>query len=349
MNSKRLINLSVVGLALLLAGCGSQSASKQSSSASSATTSSKSNVKVSADNLSPEQAVSLVTAYSSNRFGGEWSKVAQNAKQDGLRANLYTSDKYKLSNNGQGVVYNVATGKNAADLAYTLNTDGSVNIYKNARQGHAGTKLATVSQSQMAKYLNNHGQGQQMNDLSTNAKVVDKRNGDTSDNGGTAKTGQYGNQGEFTVPSNLRGTWYSNDYDSSATITITAHTITTTEDGDTTTIHLYKQDGDFLSGSQSEDQSIQDATKNWGSAQIMKAHGLTYVNVRGWCQTAGDGESYAFHTEEIDGQSTPILVSASGAGFWTDGVWYQSKAQAQQHADHHFDDLFYQDDEDDDD
>ena len=65
-----------------------------------------------------------------------------------------------------------------------------------------------------------------------------------------------------------------------------------------------------------------------------------------WCQGAGDGSYYAVHTETIDDQQVKVLVSASGAGPWSDAVYYQTPSQAHQNKNAKFDDLHYRDDDD---
>ena len=157
-------------------------------------------------------------------------------------------------------------------------------------------------------------------------------------------TGKYGDEGPFDVPSEMQGTWYSADYNSDSTVTFKAHTMTSSADGETSTLKLYKQGNQFLAGDDVNNKTIIDATKDWGSAKMMHANDLDFLNIRGWCQSAGDGDSYAIHTETINGKPVKVLVLAGGAGFWTSAVYYQSQDLAKQQTDAHYDDLIYQDD-----
>lgn len=349
---KRLLTMTVCGLALLtLAGCGQQGSKlgASSSSSSSSLLVKKTSTKIN-PSTSPQQSVALITAYAGNKYGNGWATTAKKAQSAGLQVNLYQSNKYKLADGGQGVAYSVTAGGKDTGLLYTMKGNDVI-LYSN----NGSQKLGTVSRQQMANYINQNGQGSLVKQLAGQAKVVDKTNGQLSggsSNGGSSsssETGKYGNQGPFTVPAEMRGTWYTSSDDDDGTVTLSSHSITTQESGDddddNTTLQLFKQDPKFLDSDQTEDTSVADATKNWGRAQMNNVHGMNFMTVQGWCQTAGDGESYAVHTETVDGQQVKVLVVAGGAGFWTDAVYYQSKSMAQHQGDHHFSDLTYRDDE----
>lgn len=348
MNSKKISITLVAGAALLLAGCGSQFANRQASSSSSLIAA-KTNDKVSQDNLTPQQTVALITAYAGNKFGGNWATTAKAGQQNGITVNLFRTSKYQLSDNGQGVAYNVVANGKTTALVYTVNGD-DVTIYQDAQPGKDAKKLATVSRADMVKYINRNGQGQLVKNLATGAKVVDKTNGGltssvpSSTGTSSSDTGKYGNEGPIDVPSELQGTWYSADNDVNATINFTAHTYkfsSTEDDGDSTTLKLYKQGK--LAEDEMEDQAVQDATKDWGRTSFMDVKGMHWMNIQGWCQSAGDGSFYAVHTETINGQKVKVLVQAGGADLHTDAVYYQSPSMAKQQADTEYDDLDYMD------
>lgn len=346
---KRIVTMTVCGLALLtLAGCGLQG-SKQGASSSSSSSSllvKKSSTKIS-PSTNPQQSVALITAYAGNKYGQGWAKTAKKAQSTGLQVNLYQSNKYKLADGGQGVAYSVTAGGKDTGLLYTVKGNDVI-LYSN----NGSQKLGTVSRQQMANYINQNGQGQLVKQLAGQAKVVDRTNGQLSggsssnDGSSSNETGKYGNQGPFAVPAALRGTWYTSGDDYDSTVTFGAHSMVDHESGDddddtNTTLQLFKQDPKFLDSDQVNDTSVSDATKNWGRVRMNNVHGMNFMTVQGWCQTAGDGESYAIHTETIDGQQVKVLVEAGGAGFWTDAVYYQSKSMAQQQGKHHYSDLSY--------
>lgn len=341
MIKKRMAVLTVAGLAFALAGCTQQSSPTNSASSSSLLASSSS-TKISENNLTPQQMVSVVTTYAGNKFGSDWATTARQAKKEGLQVDLYPANNYQLADRGQGVAYNVKAAGKSSSLVYTVK-DNDVIIYQNAGKSHAGKKLATVSRSEMVKFINDKGQGSFVNSLAQSAQVNDKRDSTSNAAGSSSSNdnGKYGNEGPVTVPTDMRGTWYTEDGDASS-VTFGKNTITI--DGSTT--KLFKQDSSFLSDdSQTTNQATQNATQHWGSGAFVTVDGLHYLNIRGWTQTAGDGESFALTTENINGRDVQVLVSAHGAGFWADAVYYRTKDLAHQQANHKYDDLRYQEDD----
>ena len=253
-----------------------------------------------------------------------------------------------MSDEGQGVAYDVTAGGKSQGLVYTVNND-DVNIYQNVKENQKSTKLATISKSEMANYVNQEGQGKLVNDLAAKAQVVDKRSSDSNSSASTSNSGndhKYGRIGTIDVPSEMQGTWYSADNDSDSTMTFGPHSYTYSYDDDSGTTQLYKQDPQWA---QDEDnytnEGIQNATKNWGKVSYLNIDGKRWLNVRGWTQGAGDGESYAVKTETVDGKQVKVLVVGGGARNLVDAVYYQSKDMAQQNADKKFADLHYQDDD----
>ena len=169
--NKKIGFLMVTGMGLLLTGCGNQANNKAANSSSASSSSllvAKSNVKVNSDNMSPQEAVSLISTYCGLRYGGNWAAMAKEAQKEGLQVNLYPSSKYQLSDGGQGVAYDVTAGGKSQGLVYTVNND-DVNIYQNVKENQKSTKLATISKSEMANYVNQEGQGKLVNDLAAKA------------------------------------------------------------------------------------------------------------------------------------------------------------------------------------
>lgn len=351
MNKQRTGILLATGvIALTLAGCANSASSQQTSRRSSSTSliAKKSHTRISAQGMTPQQAVSLVTAYAGNRYGGQWAQVAKQAQQSQLVVNLYPTSRYQLSDNGQGMAYAVTANGQDTGLVYTITQDDDVVIYQHAKAGQPAKKLATVTKPAMARYINQHGQGDLVNTLAKGAQVVDKSGTTGTSNGSTvtehsdSATGKYGNKGPFAVPGDMQGTWYSADNDDESTMTIDGHSMTI--DGDT--LKLYHQDPQFArDNDQPSDAQVQ-ATKKWGRTQYLHADDGTWLNVQGWFQGAGDGSSYMVKTETIDGKPVKVLVVAGGAGPWVEAVYYPTKALAQQQADQKYDDLHYQDDDD---
>ncbi len=343
--NKQLIGkLSVVGLALLLAGCGAQSANSNSSSGSSGSSAITNNQKVNLDstNMPPQEVSSLVTIYSSKKYGGDWAKVANSAKNSGLRTNLYDTSDYRLDNpgatgeDGSGILYNATPEKNSADVAYTLNDDGSINIYENVKKGQKAKKLGTVSQNDMVYYINQHSQASKVQKLTKQSKVYDERSGRND-----AANHEFGRQAVFTTPKSMRGVWYSADGNQQTVLTIREHTITISTNNNSTKSWLYKQYPDFLSSPDAKNKSVQKQTQTWQSAKFVNAHNQNWLNIRGWCDTENKGQFYLLHHETINGKQTPFIVSANGDNVTTDNVFYTSQSTAQKQANHHYADLDY--------
>lgn len=296
--------------------------------------------------MSPQQVVSLVTAYAGNRYGGQWAQTTKQARQSSLQVNLYPTSRYRLSDNGQEMAYEVTAGGQTNGLVYTIDQNDNVVLYQGAQPGKPAKKLDTISKSAMAKYINQHGQGALVNDLARNAQVVDKSGGATSDNSSSSAgprdsaTGKYGNKGPFAVPGDMQGTWYSADNDDDSTMTISDHSMVI--DGDD--LKLYHQDAQYARDNEQPSDEQVKATKEWGRTQFLHDDGGTWLNVQGWFQGAGDGTSYMVKTENIDGKSVKVLVVGEGAENWVTAVYYPTKAMAQQQADQKYDDLHYQDD-----
>lgn len=341
--TKRIITFALLtGATLILAGCGAQTSKQASSASSSSLIAKKSSTKVSADNAGPKHSVALVTAYAGNKYGSDWAQTAKSAESKGLSVNLYQSDKYQLQNGGQGVAYNVTTNVQSSKLVYTLKGNNVI-IYQDA-DGTGAKKLGTVSRQQMVDYINQNGQGQLVNKLADNAQIVDKTNGALTNNasaGTKQASGKYGNQGTFNLPSNMQGTWYSDDKDADGkTLTINGNQIKSAG----STLNLYKRDRNYDVDGAS--QEAEDATQDWGAATSFHRDGLHWINVRGWFQGAGDGEYYTVTTETVDGHQLTVLAVAGGAGIWTNAVYYQTPTLAQKYKNTKYTNLHYQDDDD---
>lgn len=150
--------------------------------------------------------------------------------------------------------------------------------------------------------------------------------------------------GLFTVPAGMRGTWYGYDDMTGDAITVdfSVHSYSWKTSGETDTGIFHQATAEQWQESQAEVNAHQAA--GWRAAEFTHVNGLTYVMIRNWAQGAGDGVSFAMHTE--DGQ--PVLVQGSGAETWTDCVLWRSQALAATHKGKKFSDLHYRDDDDED-
>jgi len=130
-----------------------------------------------------------------------------------------------------------------------------------------------------------------------------------------------------TFPKSIRGTWYSYQYHEMDRIKITSKKIT--EIKEVSRLHSRKTTAYPKENAKMKHPS-------WVTARMMTVNHEHWVNVMGWYQTAGDGESYRQVTHKIGGSHHSILQMAGGAGFWTDSHGYHSKHLAKKYGNHYF-------------
>ncbi|MFD1394177.1 DUF4767 domain-containing protein [Lacticaseibacillus jixianensis] len=122
--------------------------------------------------------------------------------------------------------------------------------------------------------------------------------------------------------------WYTNDHGTTDTVSFEANALT--EAGSKMPVYWRSErtgaDKAWDEGtSTAEDQS----RMSWGVAD----HQGAWVDVRGWYQAAGDGESYRISNQTLGGQTVPVLETASGAGLWVNSNYYPTQALATQNQD----------------
>ena len=146
--------------------------------------------------------------------------------------------------------------------------------------------------------------------------------------------------GYVTTPEAMRGTWYSKSEYGMKKLVISEHEIAYTDsNGQSGRTILYKKT--IPTPDNVSEEEVKDKME-WGDARYVNIHGLQYINVLGWFQTAGAGADYAAHTEEINGNKVPVVVEGGGAGYWTFSVYYPSEDLANQQGDTKYEDLYYQ-------
>lgn len=154
-----------------------------------------------------------------------------------------------------------------------------------------------------------------------------------------------------SFPANMQGTWYGWDkYNKQIqTVTFSGNKwVISGEYGHTS----YAYDGSVRTA---EDQAVfenpgkglDEAKENkwaaWKEFSIDKdpisqdGSPVEITNLRGWYQGSGDGTYYYITTVDINGQSTPVLTQASGAGIWVDMHYYRSEDLAAKQKDAHID------------
>ena len=339
---KDVVKISVLLLAALaLTACNK---AKTNNNANTSSTEKNSSLKIkkvakighlSAKDLSPQKTVSAIVTYAGKKYPEQWEEVLKNAERNGLQVNLKNQAHFSYMQEGSGVAYMLSD-----DVGYTLkqvNNENQIYLFANKK------KLESVMMSKIIDYLNHHNGERVVNSLTANAKINDERNSNTT-NSASAQNNQSnlaGDAGLFDVPAELQGTWYAypDGSDEMSILKISSHSI---NDGEGTT-ELHKMKNEFLDKMDPTKlpKSYQKATENWGRTSMIdkKVRNISWMNVSGWLQTAGDGEFYGSYTEE--GQ--PVIISAHGAGIWADTVYWKTPALAKQYKGKKFKGLGWQD------
>lgn len=138
------------------------------------------------------------------------------------------------------------------------------------------------------------------------------------------------------VPAALKRTWYGYDDDGKLnTVTITDDTLT----AGGSKIYLHTRDNNI-------DPSQEPQHDDWGNASMGNIRGIDFLNVKGWNQTAGDGEYYGVKQENVARQNIDVMVEAGGAGAWCSQTYYASVDLAKKQQGQKYDDITYYDDAD---
>ena len=282
---------------------------------------------LSANDISPQENVALITVYAANKYRGAWQSTLQNAEHSSLNVSLIKRDD-SSNYRGQGYIYEVNAGKDL-QTRYTLQGNGSsqkIFLYQDER--YLG--IATVEQ--IVRFLNEINCDAEISRLqkkvtiggssSSNASAADKSKADDAK---TNKSDISGDAGIFTIPANYRGVWYSDE----SKMELTAHSMVA--DGDETELH--HQSANF-SEKQRQNRDIQNKTMHIAAANMTNINGFSGIYIAGWCQNAGEKTVYALHQEK--GQ--PVLLIIGTGGGLHDIMW-RSPQLAKKYAHTKFADL----------
>lgn len=197
---------------------------------------------------------------------------------------------------------------------YNKNTGGSITYAFTIKDG---TPIVLVNETNTTS--NNWTQTKN-NDLKENfANIYNGRPtttvGSANEKTATNDAHSDGRNGYITTPVAMRGTWYAKSYGKMSKLEVSEHEIVYTSEGEKPAKTILYRPGNgrkFYT-----DIAVQEARQEWGAASEVTKNDLNYINVRGWYQTAGTGT-------------------------WTDTVYYQTEALAEQQAEVKYDDLIYQ-------
>lgn len=221
--------------------------------------------------------------------------------------------------------------KNNSTFAITIN-DRKENHQFTAKLAKDELTLQTDSQTESLSRVT--GTKLNLDDfLNKDKSLTNKKASRSSD----SKSKIAGDEGLFDIPADLQGTWYSadnadKDDTSIRTITIDKHTISYKSKDGSGTIIAHKMVKDFDYSKYIQDETYQNATKDWTRTNMIMYRGHNVLHTYGWMQSAGAG-SYYYLTQE-EGQT--VLVNAFGAGMWADGVYWKDEASAKKYANQSF-------------
>ena len=328
--------LSVLLMATAALGLTACSANKSTSKAKDASSKNKSTLIVhkhkakgtlSANNISPQENVALITVYAANKYRGAWQNTLKNAEQDALNVSVIQRDD-DVNYRGQGYIYEVSAGKNL-QTRYTLQGDGSSQKIFLYQGGHY---LGAATVEEIVQFLNKLNSDSEISRLqkkvtiggssSSNASAADKSK---TDDAKTNKSDIPGDAGIFTVPASYRGVWYSSD----SKVELTAHSMV----ADAEKTELHHQSANF-SENQRQNRDIQNKTMHIAAANMTNINGFSGIYIAGWCQNAGEKTVYALHQEK--GQ--PVLLIIGTGGGLHDIMW-RSPQLAKKYAHTKFADL----------
>lgn len=282
---------------------------------------------LSANNISPQENVALITVYAANKYRGAWQNTLKNAEQDALNVSVIQRDD-DVNYRGQGYIYEVSAGKNL-QTRYTLQGDGSSQKIFLYQGGHY---LGAATVEEIVQFLNKLNSDSEISRLqkkvtiggssSSNASAADKSKADDAK---TNKSDIPGDAGIFTVPASYRGVWYSSD----SKVELTAHSMV----ADAEKTELHHQSANF-SENQRQNRDIQNKTMHIAAANMTNINGFSGICIAGWCQNAGEKTVYALHQEK--GQ--PVLLIIGTGGGLHDIMW-RSPQLAKKYAHTKFADL----------
>lgn len=125
----------------------------------------------------------------------------------------------------------------------------------------------------------------------------------------------------------FQGTWYSQN----GQMTITGNSIQDPEYGNQPVYDIQERTANDTAALNGDSTKMDPAKEEWGAAYRFSQDGKSWVNVRGWYQSAGAGGFYAVTNRNLGGKTVPVLETASGGGMWVDRNYYPTQALANQY------------------
>lgn len=148
-------------------------------------------------------------------------------------------------------------------------------------------------------------------------------------------------EGYVTTPEAMRGTWYSYFDGNMDKLVVSEYEMTFTynlgKEESTRHIILYKNlTNKSLDNNTSETEK--ESKKDWYSGWYEDYNGIKFLRTRGMFEQ-GPGEHFAAHTEVIDGQQVPIVITGQGPNGMAGFIYYPNEELAKQQEKVKYDDL----------
>ncbi len=159
-----------------------KSEKKQAAKSSSSKATKKSNGDQLKSNMQPTEFAAAVAKYAAQKNVSKWKDVVNNSNNGILIKETTEPDIVNyLSAKGNGTVYVAFNSKDSNNevvySAYTINQDGSVNIYEFGtpdapHTGNIYNPVETVSQQDLVKYLNSHKQAKNVQQMAKKVGIA---------------------------------------------------------------------------------------------------------------------------------------------------------------------------------
>lgn len=291
---------------------------------------SKSSVNNGGDDLTydnnPKEDASIIAVYAASKYKGVWRNVVD--ANDALQVAFKNQNDFSKIDKGNSNVYEVSSNHKASQARYTLDGDGSsktIYLYDDEDE------LGSSTEDAMIDYINSHHLANKVKALSNNVEL--NATLDETDKKDEAASSSAVN---YTVPSELQGTWYTKVGNKIEKLQIGAHNVGTNP------VRKMPTSIAKVSPAKRPRRYIAWLTmfryKNPNYKNDLKFYGF-----KGWCQVAGTFDTYAGHNEM--GQRVLICTPEGGPILHNEGsIYWLSPAFAKKYAHKKFKDLVYADD-----
>lgn len=249
-----------------------------------------------------------------------------------------------------------AVDNQATSMEWSADGSGSANykvvaIYSDEETADYAAKhlyLFTIHQQQPVVLVTEQNQGNENNLLyfketaNTDLKngfnnIFNNQDADVTSNSQDASSSTSETPKPYVLPANMQRNWYYvDDNGDTHTLKISDNKMTYhSPDSQDSVSEIYLTDG--------SDPDTTAIHSNWGrvSGPMFTAHDISFINIRGWNQSAGDGSYYGIKSEDVDGVNTDVLVEAGGASVLCDAVYYPTLTLATKMTTQKFDDIAY--------